>query len=271
MSMILTLSGMSTSGKTTLAKALTRVAPDEFEETISVTTRPRRSGEMIGVDYHFFNENQFEECIENDLLIEHVKTHGAYYGTLKSELDRIIDQGKSVVLVLDPQGAHSIKGLAMDKGINVKCCFLSVDMDVLLLRFFNRINEQILSGKPLDIESEAQRLETMLVTEQSWKDMLSWDKVFSNIHRDGLFDKAIDQLRQMHHLDEEPIYSDKRLIKADTPYSGVNRNMLIDIITNQLVSPKPYHWLAKDIDKMFLDDTRLIKSKHGKHQAGLNL
>src|SRR5437867_5287844 len=96
---LIILCGPSGSGKTTLARHLLGKMP-ELSFSISATTRPRRGTEQDGRDYHFLTEEEFRRRMDEDAFLEYEEVYkGVFYGTLKSELDRIWDEKdrKSVV------------------------------------------------------------------------------------------------------------------------------------------------------------------------------
>ena len=103
------LTGFLGSGKTTLVKRLLDSCP-HLAFSISACTRSPRNGELHGRDYYFYSEDEFRELIEKDAFIEWEMVYtGKYYGTLKSELERIWDSGKSPLVDIDVQGALAIR------------------------------------------------------------------------------------------------------------------------------------------------------------------
>lgn len=105
---IFIISGPSGCGKNTVYDALTKKT-DSLMQTVSVTTRAPRNGETDGVDYYFVSKDEFLKKIQDDEFIEYVNYGENYYGTLKSEVERIISCGKNVVLVIEVRGALNIK------------------------------------------------------------------------------------------------------------------------------------------------------------------
>ncbi len=88
---------------------------DDLEVAVSATTRPRRTGEEDGRDYYFLDEAQFADRIARDEFLEHVAyVSGHRYGTLHSEVDRILASGRSCVLELETAGARRVKELLPD-------------------------------------------------------------------------------------------------------------------------------------------------------------
>lgn len=109
MQKIIVLTAPSGSGKTTLTKRLMSRFP-HLSFSISACTRSPRAGETDGVDYHFLSVDQFRKAIEeNEFLEWEMVYEGKYYGTLRSELTRIWQQGKVPVLDIDVKGALNVQ------------------------------------------------------------------------------------------------------------------------------------------------------------------
>lgn len=105
---LLVVSGPSGAGKDTVVKYLMEAHP-EIEISVSATTRAMRPGEEEGVNYYYMTNAQFEEKLARGEILEHVNYCGKYYGTPKSEVDRRIAAGTTVVLVIEVVGAANIK------------------------------------------------------------------------------------------------------------------------------------------------------------------
>ena len=82
--------------------------------TVSATTRQPRPGETHGVEYYFYSPEEFDRLIEEDAFVEWAYVHGQRYGTLKSELERVLAGDNIVVFELDVQGMYSIRELYPD-------------------------------------------------------------------------------------------------------------------------------------------------------------
>jgi guanylate kinase len=102
------LSAPSGAGKTSLLKAL-RQQDGELHVSISHTTRPMRPGEESGKDYHFVNQDQFEQMIGVEAFLEHAEVFGNFYGTSESEVRAQLDAGQDTVLEIDWQGARQVR------------------------------------------------------------------------------------------------------------------------------------------------------------------
>lgn len=107
---IVVLSGPSGSGKTTIVHRLLRESPVPLKMSISATTRPMRPGEVDGVHYYFLTQDEFDRRREAGEFLEYAEVHksGYWYGTLRSELDRIAREGAWALLEVDVQGALNI-------------------------------------------------------------------------------------------------------------------------------------------------------------------
>jgi len=104
-------SAPSGSGKTSIVKAILQKSPF-LDFSISCTTRPPRADEMDGKDYHFISVEQFQQLIRDDAFAEWEMVYeGRYYGTLKSEIQRIHYTGKHVVFDVDVEGGLNLKKL----------------------------------------------------------------------------------------------------------------------------------------------------------------
>jgi guanylate kinase len=97
------LSAPSGGGKTTIARALLARRPD-LGYSVSCTTRSPRPGEIEGRDYYFMTRADFLAERERDAFAESAVVHGNLYGTLRREVDRVLGQGKHVVMDIDVQG-----------------------------------------------------------------------------------------------------------------------------------------------------------------------
>ncbi len=99
------LSAPSGGGKTTIARALL-ARRDDLGYSVSCTTRSPRPGEQHGRDYYFLTRSEFLAERERGAFAESAEVHGNLYGTLRSEVERVLATGKHVVMDIDPQGAR---------------------------------------------------------------------------------------------------------------------------------------------------------------------
>jgi len=114
---VFVITGPSGVGKGTLIRELLKRLPD-LELSISATTRTPREGEVDGRDYHFLSPEQFEERMRREDFLEYATYSGNSYGTLRTEVERRLSAGHSVVLEIEVQGARQVRA-AMRESIQV--------------------------------------------------------------------------------------------------------------------------------------------------------
>ena len=107
--LLIVLSGPSGVGKGTVRKAIFERDDNEFEYSVSMTTRPMRKGEVDGVDYYFRTKEEFEAMIEAGEMLEYAEYVGNYYGTPLTYVNKTLDEGKDVFLEIEVQGAQQVK------------------------------------------------------------------------------------------------------------------------------------------------------------------
>lgn len=105
---VVIISGPSGVGKSTICKELVKQISD-ICMSVSVTTRPKSDSEVDGKDYWFISEEEFQQRIDNDLLLEHAKVFSHYYGTPKDKIVEALDAGKVAILEIDVQGGKQAK------------------------------------------------------------------------------------------------------------------------------------------------------------------
>jgi len=117
---LIIFSAPSGSGKTTLVRHLLSVMPDKLQFSISATSRPKRGVELNGKDYHYLTVDEFKEKIKNNEFLEWEEVYaGTHYGTLRSEVERIWNEGKNVIFDIDVQGGLNLKHQFGDKALAV--------------------------------------------------------------------------------------------------------------------------------------------------------
>ncbi|MBR4353805.1 MAG: guanylate kinase [Kiritimatiellae bacterium] len=106
--LFIVMSAPSGCGKSTLIDMILQEYHD-ISYSISCTTRAPRGEEENGVDYHFLDKARFEELIREDAFIEYAEVHGNYYGTLKAPIREVLEEGHSMILDIDVQGAQKVR------------------------------------------------------------------------------------------------------------------------------------------------------------------
>lgn len=111
------ISAASGTGKTSLIKHLLNQMQD-VKVSISHTTRPARSGEQHGINYHFIDQSEFSDMQHQDLFLEHAEVFGYYYGTSTTWVQSTLNNHQDVILEIDWQGAQQVRSL-MPSAISV--------------------------------------------------------------------------------------------------------------------------------------------------------
>ena len=105
--LMLVLSSPSGAGKTSICRELLSLE-ENLKMSISATTRPRRPGEVHGVDYSFIDGAQFDKLIKMKALLEYAKVFDYYYGTPRDQVEDSLDKGQDVLFDIDWQGTQQL-------------------------------------------------------------------------------------------------------------------------------------------------------------------
>jgi guanylate kinase len=117
MAKVFVITGPSGVGKGTLIGELLQRVPD-LELSVSATTRPPREGEVDGREYHFLTTEEFDRRVAAEDFLEFATYSGNLYGTMRSEVERRLSAGRSVVLEIEVQGARQVRA-AMRESVQV--------------------------------------------------------------------------------------------------------------------------------------------------------
>jgi len=104
---MLVLSSPSGAGKTSIARELLAI-DDNLQMSVSATTRPRRPGEVHGVDYAFVESNEFRDMIDDKKLLEYAKVFDYYYGTPRQPVEEALASGRDILFDIDWQGTQQL-------------------------------------------------------------------------------------------------------------------------------------------------------------------
>jgi len=139
------LSSPSGAGKTTLVKLLSKL--DNFEISISHTTRQPRPNEKPKEDYYFVNEQEFKRLINNQEFLEYAKVFNNYYGTTRTPVIDRLNKGKNILFDIDWQGADQIKNKKLDYKL-ITFFILPPSKEILFERLSNRhMNDKLIAEK----------------------------------------------------------------------------------------------------------------------------
>ena len=132
---MIVLSSPSGAGKTTLVKMLSKI--DNYEISISHTTRQPRHNEENKKDYYFVNDEEFKRLINNQEFLEYAKVFSNFYGTTRTPVIDKLNKGKNVLFDIDWQGADQIKNKKLDYKL-ITFFILPPSKEVLFERLSNR-------------------------------------------------------------------------------------------------------------------------------------
>jgi len=136
--LLIVVSGPSGTGKGTICRRIIEEV-DNIKLSVSMTSRKRRENELDGKDYYFVTKKEFEERIKNNEFLEYAIVHSnEYYGTPKAKIEDNLNNGISVILEIDIQGALKVKELIKDA---IFIFIMPPSMGILKERLTNRHTE----------------------------------------------------------------------------------------------------------------------------------
>ncbi len=116
---VIIFSAPSGAGKSTVVNHLLGLYP-ELEFSISATSRAPRGQEQHGVEYYFFSADEFRQMISEDKFVEYEEVYaGSFYGTLRSEVERIWAKGHVIIFDIDVQGGVNLKKIFGDQALSI--------------------------------------------------------------------------------------------------------------------------------------------------------
>lgn len=117
---IIIISAPSGTGKSTIISALLERGEIDMQFSISATNRQPRGEEVDRVNYYFLSDDEFRRLIAEDAFVEYEEVYpGRFYGTLKSEISRIVNDGHNVILDIDVKGGVNVKRIYGDNAISI--------------------------------------------------------------------------------------------------------------------------------------------------------
>ena len=142
------LSSPSGAGKTTLVNELSKI--ENYEVSISHTTRKPRSNETQNEHYFFVNDKEFQRLINNGEFLEYAKVFNNFYGTTRTPVIDKLNRGKNVLFDIDWQGADQIKNKKLDYKL-ITFFILPPSKEVLFDRLYNRhMNDKFIAEERIN-------------------------------------------------------------------------------------------------------------------------
>ena len=172
---LIVITGTSASGKTTILRELLDRHLVDAIRFVTTTTRPMRPDETHAKSYHFISKEEFERELAAGTFFEHATVYGQYYGSSKIELERMLAQDKPVLVILDVQGAETVRHLYPQ----TKVIFIDAPDHML---------EHRLKGRATDPKDLAERLKSVAIERRSKEHA---DAVIES--RDGELESSIEQ------------------------------------------------------------------------------
>jgi guanylate kinase len=180
---LLIVSSPSGAGKTSLCR---RLLSDHasLELSVSMTTRPMRSGEVAGRDYHFVDHAEFQRLIDADAFLEWADVHGNRYGTPRAPVDRALAEGRDVLFDIDWQGARDVARRCAEDAVRV--FILPPSLEELRRRLVSRSqdDEAVIDRRLKNAKGEIEHCD-------------AFDYVFINDD----FDRAYGELTHIYHAE----------------------------------------------------------------------
>lgn len=139
---VIIISAPSGCGKSTIINAILAKGEIDMEFSISATNRSPREGEAHGVNYYFLTTEDFRRRIADGEFVEYEEVYpGRYYGTLRSEVDRILDGGHNCILDIDVKGALNVKRIYGDRALSI--FIMPPSVETLRQRLMSRATDSI--------------------------------------------------------------------------------------------------------------------------------
>ncbi|WP_374335581.1 guanylate kinase [Methyloversatilis sp.] len=191
---IITITGPTCSGKTTLERKLSEEYG--FERAISHTTRQKRVGEKNGESYFFVSRAHFKSMEERGDFIESTSFNGNMYGVTIAEIEKRTKSGAPVVIVCEPKGMEQIREHCEDLGWTHVAVWVNADVQTLCERFITRVAFDA-QEKGVNVSANAQRMVAMMTDEWTWvqdrKTVTDYDIIEDNLN-EGTMPRVISKI-----------------------------------------------------------------------------
>lgn len=192
--LLVVISGPSGAGKGTICRSLTENAVD-LELSVSATTRAPRVGEIEGKNYYFVSLDKFKEKIDNGEFLEYAKVYDNYYGTPKDKVIEKLNDGRTVILEIDIQGALQVKK-SHPEGVFIFIVPPSID----------ELQKRIITRATDTIEIIGKRMQCV-------KDELNYVTEYDYVVMNDSLEDAVDKIRCIIDVEKMKSHRNMDLIK----------------------------------------------------------
>ena len=190
---LVVFSGPSGSGKDTVLNKLCEIDPD-VKVSVSMTTREKRDGEIDGIHYYFVTREYFEKKISENRMLEYAEYAKNYYGTPAEPVDEMLEQGKSVILKIEVQGAEQIRNRYDDV------------ISIFLMPPSLRVLEQRLRGRGTEDEETIQH--RLFIAKEEIRKAYDYDYVVIN----DTVEKAAEDIKAILCAEKRKIERNKKTV-----------------------------------------------------------
>ena len=195
---IVTLTGPSCSGKTTIMKAILAAYPDKFVKLPGVTTRDRRFDELEVSEYSHISMTEFEQRLEDGKFAQYVYFKGVGYATSYDDILEVASKGKIGITIVEPSGVEQFDSICKDLGLDYQAVYIEEELPILMERWVQRVSDLAGAGNEIDTAHFARRM-IATTDEVRWKSKINWDFVCKSDATHWLVESLLG------HVAEEPL------------------------------------------------------------------
>lgn len=196
---IVTVTGPSCAGKTTLVRALLKTG--HFCEVVSFTSRAPRAGEVEGIDYYFKSEEDCREIIHTGKAAEFISFKGNFYGIERIEIEEKFSLGKIPLVIVEPRGLEQIQKIYSKEVYSV---YVDAPLKLLFERFLGRFQVEC-SSPHVDLKYHASRIVGIRDEHKDWNIMCERDFYISSFtydNKNDILNSLLEVLMEKNKSDQ---------------------------------------------------------------------
>lgn len=204
MSLLLTITGPSCSGKTTLLQLLCEKYG--FSQILSTMTRPIRPGEVEGIHGYFVSKERFAELVDSGEMSQHINFSGELYGSTWAEVERIVDMGRTPSVIVEPNGVPQYGAIAEKLGLQKVSIYVQSRVESLVDRYCRRRLGEVVSAE--EDTYHAKRLASIMSEYENWSTAAEYDHFIENCGTVEGLDNLAQQVNNL--VNEVKVYGKSR-------------------------------------------------------------